>query len=102
MARRAAQSWTAVYGLFTKAMDFISSKRPWRHCAGLQVRALRHRLAVLRLRSIGPIQTLQLCSSTVNRFSKNMFLSRNKHRMATRVIKLREAEEPAPKMVQEV
>ncbi len=30
------------------------------------------------------------------------FLSRDKHRMATRVIKLREAEEPAPKMVQEV
>ena len=33
---------------------------------------------------------------------KESFLSRNKHRMATRVIKLREAEEPAPKMVQEV
>ena len=29
-------------------------------------------------------------------------MSRDKHRMATRVIKLREAEEPAPKMVQEV
>jgi hypothetical protein len=59
-------------------------------------------LAVLRLRSIGPIQTPQLCSSTVNRFPKDIFLSRDKHRMATRVIKLREAEEPAPKMVQEV
>ena len=52
--------------------------------------------------SIGPMQTPQLCSSTVNRFSKDIFLSRDKHRMATRVIKLREAEEPAPKMVQEV
>jgi hypothetical protein len=50
----------------------------------------------------GPIQPPQLCSSTVNRFSKDIFLSRDKHRMATRVIKLREAEEPAPKMVQEV
>ena len=36
------------------------------------------------------------------RFLKNYFLSRNKHRMATRVIKLREAEEPAPETVQEV
>ena len=33
---------------------------------------------------------------------KIYFLSRDKHRMATRVIKLREAEEPAPEMVQEV
>ena len=52
--------------------------------------------------SIGPIQTPQLCSSTVNRFSKDIFLSRDKHRMAARVIKLREAEEPAPNIVQEV
>jgi hypothetical protein len=48
------------------------------------------------------MQTPQPCSSTVNRFSKDIFLSRDKHRMATRVIKLREAEEPAPEMVQEV
>ena len=34
--------------------------------------------------------------------SPRIFLSRDKHRMATRVIKLREAEEPAPEMVQEV
>ena len=36
------------------------------------------------------------------RFSRESFLSRNKHRMATRVIKLREAEEPAPETVQEL
>ena len=59
-----------------------------------------HQLAVLRRRSIGPTQTPRLYSSTVNRFSKDL-LSRE-HRMATRVIKLREAEEPAPEMVQEV
>src|SRR3954468_10452629 len=35
-------------------------------------------------------------------WTDNIFLSRDKHRMATRVIKLREAEEPAPEMVQEV
>jgi transposase len=32
---------------------------------------------------------------------KESFFSRNKHRMAMRVIKLREAEEPAPETVQE-
>ena len=52
--------------------------------------------------SIGPMQTPQLCCSIVNHFPKDIFLSRDKRRMATRVIKLREAEEPAPKMVQEV
>jgi len=51
--------------------------------------------------SIGPMQTPQLCSSIANG-SKESFLIRNKHRMATRVIKLREAEEPAPETVQEV
>ena len=35
-------------------------------------------------------------------FLQRYILSRDKHRMATRVIKLREAEEPAPEMVQEV
>jgi hypothetical protein len=34
--------------------------------------------------------------------SPKIYFEQDKHRMATRVIKLREAEEPAPEMVQEV
>ena len=39
--------------------------------------------------------------SIVKRFRKDIFLSGDKRRMATRVIKLREAEEPAPERGQE-
>jgi len=40
--------------------------------------------------------------SIVKRFRKDIFLSGDKRRMATRVIKLREAEEPAPERGQAV